>query len=1057
MQSKPAAAALACHDAAKKIQQALDLLDDALMQNHASGILDKARLLEVDHTLWEIITSCPVSFFPPARLSELDRQLSDLICSMLPNPDPKIKLHTPVTEMTVPLTRIQSRIKTLQAAKTPEVFKLDKWSGCLAYYIDQVIRGMKDFKEKSHGSNQKNKEVSKEQKKCIKIIEDVWEMEDFLERSLAEAYLANRTGMEKDRLLEDLKNLSGMSSYQFNLLQPTLNFAAFLLQSRNPSSVLGFFEHIVAAELQLDMNFSASVRKLALVSSISRKYNQAAAEKENKQFVIESLLKKSEKLLHVASKGGPLDERMELLKLCLAAVQPVGSSLDNKLSGLCYVVTADYRELIKVKQSLNLSDPKDVLYDILLDLIRLNQSSSYATTGCAASNQQPAPNQHLPPISIPLLHHKLSSQLIQSVLTPAYLFSVKPLFPKNCPPFTLLAFSVLVNSQDQGALKVVLESVNHWVQGIRNIVKTKNIEAAKEEARLLLSIVKLEKILEIASNDKLKKKAAKCEDLNIVIKACARVCYTGFYIFRLIEDDQRATLMLEKLFELGQDIPALWSVQRDSGNFFLDMLTLVIDIKKSESEAKRDDAQLISSLINFLCIISAYSSQDSEEIKCYKSLVLHSVALNFPDKMSSLPRPTHSLAALLSVNSPIPRDSLLHCLKSSIGNPSVYYQYFMNISLDTIEENYDAVLKLVVNIYEDFKLSCGAAKRHGEHDISFCVLSIKYLDLLFAARPRVDFSEMREVFSRVSKYLYNLFVDRKEFDTLKASMIYLLLSHQQCEELKRQPDNPKKTLIPDDCMRLISSLDINSLVTSKITISFAVELCKQYEQPMDESALASELLGWIRKYQSTRLEQEKIRPEDLPQELDDLLLDIELTSLPEKTYLYLEFSLMYLRDKEEALNWITQIVNNSTGASSVTSPDSLLALFAAAKRFNNAQLSCQLMRVQLRSLLSSSRMDLPAIYSLYCSLLGTCDTTRDLKMYLNQLSEVMEMPVSDPNSLEPQIHRLVSTLARLLEDYGSLRENILPLAKKLDDKYAQMIRSNKKSEYMMVSIKRSSN
>lgn len=1048
---------MTCHESANKIQHALDQLDDALMQKQASGILDKAHLLDIDRALWEIATSCPPSFFPPARLNDLDRQLSDLICSMLPIPDPKLRNPSPVGELSIPLTRIQARIKTLQAAKTPEVFKLEKWSSCLAYYVDLVIRCIKDLKDKSHGSNQKNKEANKEQKKSAKVIEDIWEMEEFLEKWLADAYLANRTGAEKERLLEDLKNLSGLSSYQLNLLQPSLNFAAFLFQSRNPNSVLTFFEHVAAAELQLDMNFTASVRKLTIVSSISRKYNQGASEKENKQFILESVLKRSEKLLHIASKGGPLDERMELLKLCLSSVQPPGSSLDNKLSGLCHVVTADYRELIKVKQSLNLSDPRDVLYDILLDLIRLNQSTSGAVAACSTSNQQLASNQHLPPISIPLLHHKLSSQLIQSVLTPAYLFSVKPLFPKNCPPFTLLAYSVMVNSQDQGALKVVLESVNFWVQGIRGIVKSKNIDAAKEEAKLLLSIVRPEKILEIASNDKLKKKAAKCEDLNIVIKACARICYTGFYIFRLIEDDQRATYMLEKLFELGMDIPALWSVQRDSGNFFLDMLTLVIDIKKSEAEAKRDDAELASSLINFLCIISAYSSQDSEEIKCYKSLVLHSVALNFPDKAATLPRPTHSLATLMSVHSPIPRDSLLHCLKSSIGNPSVYYQYFMNISLDTIEDNYDAVLKLVVNIYEDFKQSSGPHRRHTEHDISFCVLSAKYLDVLLAAHPRVDFEHMKAVFARVAKYLYNLFVDSKEFETLKSSMVYLLLSEKDEQSLWKPMDPERKTLIPENCIRLIGCLDLDSVVTCKITISFSVELCKKYEQQMDESALAGELLGWIRRYQSTRLEQEKLQPEGLPQELDALLRDIELTPLSEKTYLYLEFSLMYLWNKEEALTWINQIANNSNGAVKVTNPDSLLALFAAAKRFNNAQLSCQLMRVQLRSLLSSSRMDLPAIYSLYCSLLGTCDTTRDLKMYLNQLSEVMEMPVPDVSMLEPQIHRLVSTLARLIDDYGSLKDNILPLAKKLDEKYSQAIKSNKKSEYMMLSIKRSSN
>ena len=267
---------MTCHESANKIQHALDQLDDALMQKQASGILDKAHLLDIDRALWEIATSCPPSFIPPARLNDLDRQLSDLICSMLPIPDPKLRNPSPVGELSIPLTRIQARIKTLQAAKTPEVFKLEKWSSCLAYYVDLVIRCIK--------------EANKEQKKSAKVIEDIWEMEEFLEKWLADAYLANRTGAEKERLLEDLKNLSGLSSYQLNLLQPSLNFAAFLFQSRNPNSVLTFFEHVAAAELQLDMNFTASVRKLTIVSSISRKYNQGASEKENKQFILESVL-----------------------------------------------------------------------------------------------------------------------------------------------------------------------------------------------------------------------------------------------------------------------------------------------------------------------------------------------------------------------------------------------------------------------------------------------------------------------------------------------------------------------------------------------------------------------------------------------------------------------------------------------------------------------------------------------------------------------------------------------------------------------------------------------
>ena len=1102
---------MSANDIQRESTNLLDTIEQAI--SSPDVIESPSSIQSVEETL-SLITfpnrKSHIDFMNSHRLIDLDKKISDKISECIPIIDSRSKQTNIHKDPGVALIKLQCRIRTLIVIKQPDCTQIERWTAAVCYLLDLMYKSHTDLSasatkhsnpsisisslpqssstannlghmstlnnntkhSKARGRHSKDNSTAvhlqdRPQRFVVSTVQDIVEMYNMMELSISDRHSITVQLEDRKRLLEDVRHICGFSGYQFNMIQPSLDFISAVFYIKQPSYIVAYFERIVMVSVLLDTNPQHHMKKLIVVSTLDKKYNSnsAKSDRDSKHILIESLLKHADSMIHQSmSSGIMLEDKMDLIVMSLESLQPTGSNLSNKLAGLTCVINSDFKELIRIKQSLNLSDPKDILYDILLDLVRFNQSRAHQRQkelSKITTNQNHSHHQ-LPPVSIPLLHHKLSNQLLTSVLTPAYLLSVRVLFPNVSPSLVLLSASIFINTQDNGVLRVLMESVNNWVQDIRNSIKSSNIECMKEEARTLLSIIRLDKILELAQSERAKKKCSRSEDAAVVIKACARISYIGFYVFRLLEDHEKAIQMIERLFELGQDVCCLWSIQIESSDFFLDLLTTIIEIHKNGEKEGLEDSPLTISLKKFLCVISATSHQDTDQVKAYKSLIIHSIEMNFPEDETLIPKPAYSLNELLSINSLIPRDSLLSCLRLSICNVSVYYQYFMNISLDAIDEGANSILKLMVNIYEEFKKNTSQNQIHTENDIAFSLLCQRYLDWFMKNPEQANGTDFKQIFKRVAFLLYNCFVQSREFSVLKNSMIYILLSYSDGVMIigdSYSSQGSQKGTIEEQLLDIIQKLDVWDDNTRKIMLAFCFEFCKKEERTQGDSLLSMKLLEWVRNYIEMTSEPEtnikKSRLTQMQEEEVECMKEL-LPPLTETQSLYLEFSLLYHYKKEAAIQWISDLINGSCSHIKFSNPQSLAPLFLACKLLNNPQITCQLLRVLLRTLLANNTVDYPSVLSVYSSLISSSDTTKDIKMYINQLSGVIDMhtPDTSNNTTHSSIHKVILTLGKVLDDYQSIKDVIVPLARKIEDKYSFAIKDIKPIEYVLHSIKR---
>ena len=161
-------------------------------------------------------------------------------------------------------------------------------------------------------------------------------------------------------------------------------------------------------------------------------------------------------------------------------------------------------------------------------------------------------------------------------------------------------------------------------------------------------------------------------------------------------------------------------------------------------------------------------------------------------------------------------------------------------------------------------------------------------------------------------------------------------------------------------------------------------------------------------------------------EIDLEIADDESRQADDSLTVYLNVCLRYYSDVDDCKAYLdTQL------ALTAADDDAYAVLASATSKLGDQELYRHLLRQRLASILANQKSDSSQLLSIYLGLLSTTDRTRELKVYLMQLSGLIEMRSQSNSSLIEQYRPLIVELARLKRDYQSLSDTIAQVAKRI--------------------------
>ena len=738
------------------------------------------------------------------------------------------------------------------------------------------------------------------------------------------------------------------------LLKPTHGLVAYLSLPTPPLLLLcSFLSSYCMAEWNVGMASSLGLGDLVLLDKVAMRYQGKGISKEAKL----SLIRFAEKSIAVFEPQVQLGDKAldEGVKLAMEQLWP-GEGVLEKLECLDNIKTSNFKELLRFKQSLNLSSPGDLLFDTLLDLFRLSLPQSSSSP------------------SLTMISHKLSHPTVVQLLTPALLASLRPLLSQSCVFGYLLLFPPVLPQN----MTLYLSTAGQWLYSLRNA----------SELPLLTWLQELDKGFEKAE------KFAKDNDRAELL----RCSYLLFYLGRNI-NTQLGMDNLARIFRLGDESQRLWTLDEDSGTLFLDAIDTGFQVGPEGSQ-----------VIKMVRILATPSIDDTDKVKALKALIRVRVSLHNkeddPSTVSSLPGLVEQSLKIL------PIQEVYMALKSELMRPEVYYLFFFNLISHFVQSN--AQGQSTIHIVLEFLMSL--------HEDVLKVVSNTEEVPLWSPLPTL-YKMLRPHLSsplpdRAWTLLFNQFVRTGDNECLALSVEYggggQVLLFWGLYIARTNKVLERGAVEGQRILELVKIARLDTLKNPKHIQEIDSNKLSQDElsgRPMDQEGVVT-------------VQEHKVSQIDVEAELDDIdevKKDLSTTLSCEQLY-FVEFVYSNSFEPEHCAEILEESRDNR---------EVFVVLFYAAS-LTGSPLFNSLLRTHLTQLLSSQTMSLPAIISVYSSLLGSTVSTRELRGYLNQLEGVFDL--GKPSDL-PSLKPLMLQIAKVKTDFGeSLETEVKRIARIVENK-----------------------
>lgn len=963
-------------------KEALDCLETAINNSLQEDIIDREG--------WEFAEKRAGALF---ELCDQDLEFSS-----------KVKWHN--VEYLISSTKLLNKIRLKLATKDNCLETIKRWFITAIYECNVAYRFCKDGLV-----HEKQAVYIKESLKSTK--------RDFILLcsgfQAGEANRANKDNQMSEKSLE-LLSIIGLNPETLKVLKPDSIFIEFVPYWRDYKLILDLFDSYVATQLALGNSSVDSLGELTVSIFLFRKYQARNLAKENisESSCIDLVIKACDKLILEDQNADRPLESFVMFKTFLEAVNPYEVNLADRFECLYKIKSGDFKELLKYKQSLNLSNPADILFDLLIDLFRM---------GLPSTNAAP---------SVAVLLHKLSTPGVSQLLTVELLTTCKQYFEgsSNFAYLLLLHASISHNNQLVG---LFLQSVTDWATSTRERIRAKEIPT--QSIREFFSQVGLKRAESVVIRDG---RVALTEHRAAFLKCC----YLCFYLAKLVGDRPEALHCLQTLFKLANGCDNLWTINEESGSFFLDIIQILLPDSRrdhqvhSTMDIERDSCEEESkTILNFVGLLCERRESDSPRVKAFKS-ILH-LKLGFAQT-----NPNESISwyeTIRAIFSALPFEDVCSALKTELTSPAVYYTFFFQTIGSYLESSAEDpstirnVIQMMICLYEEML----------ENDAKNAAITI-FPVLCQKASQFFEGVLDRCTGTRLAIHLFNIWIEQRDFATIEMAF-----------KVSGGMNSQVKTIVAAYLFELAKSKQFEqcsksffSDVAAWITLELATS------KPSASGFTAAQCQPNL----NNRMDVEK--SEKLPDELDLLEHQFHKDQAEEKAavvelsrsqLLYIQVINSYHMDPGASSATFSNFLSKE--ANSLTD-DEYAALLYATSGLSDKALQSQLLRHYLSKMLSSGKSETPKLLEIYTSLLDTTDSVRELKTYLIQMEGVIEMANPADRRLTPsELKSLVLQLAKVKADFMSLSEQIARVATLIDKKWAGMCSEVKGLDRMLSYVK----
>jgi hypothetical protein len=818
----------------------------------------------------------------------------------------------------------------------------------------------------------------------------------------------------------ELLSIIGINSETLKLLKPDPTFITFIPKWRDYKGVLDLLDGFLASQLSLEITPVEGLGELLISVFLFRKYQARTLAKDsiNELATVDLLIKACDRLIISGENSDSSSEAFNLYKVFLNSLNPYEVNLGDRLECLHKIKIGDFKELLKYKQSLNLSNPADILFDLLIDLFRMS-----------------LPTTHAAP-SVAVLLHKLSTPGVSQFLTEDLMASCRQYF-EGVNSFAYLLFLHASISYNPQLIGLFLHSVADWATIIRERVRGQEISLT--HIKEFFSQVGLRKVESMIIRDG---RVVLTEQKAIFLKCC----YLCFYLAKLVDDRQEASFCLQTMFKLADGVDNLWTITEESGIFFLDILEVLLPVTTFSNQDSHcmdvEGAGAIEeskTILNFIRLLSQKKESDSPRVCAFKSLLNLKLEIHQHDKMESseLSNGFDLIFKYLSF------EEIFTSLRTELSEPALYYTFFFQTIASYLQKGVDdtnivrSILNLMTYLYEELLLSSPDQLKSSAFTV-FPLLCEKIL-------PMVEDIMDRKIGERLSIHLFNIWIDQRDFFLIELAF-----------KAGGQMKSTQKSLIACYLFELIKRKEYQNMPQSFFTLA----------SEWLNSELASSkdgLLSAVSPRIAKNSKQTQTTSKKIDKELDDLdILEEEFqrdkrkdlfptVEISRSQLIYMRVINSYYQNPEEGSS---NFANFLSKEGNKLSEDDFAVLVYATETLPDKNLHSQLLRHYLSRMLSLGESSTAKLLEIYQSLLGSTDTVRELKTYLIQMEGVIEMANPLDKMISPQeVKSLILQLAKVKADFQSLSEQISRVANSIEKKWAILCSSIKGVERMLMYIK----
>jgi hypothetical protein len=800
----------------------------------------------------------------------------------------------------------------------------------------------------------------------------------------------------------ELMSILGISSDLLKILKPEASFITFIPFWRDYKVILDMLDSYIASQFALGECPVDGLGDLVVTISLFRKYQtrNLPIDIPSEILTVELVIKACDKLILAGQNSDSYEEAFTLYKAFLDVLNPYDVNLGDRLDCLHKIKTGDFKELLKYKQSLNLSNPADILFDLLIDLFRMSLPSANA-----------AP-------SVAVLLHKLSTPGVSQFLTGDLMASCRQYFsgPNSFSYLLLLHASLPYNPQLVG---IFLHTVVDWAGSIRDKLRLQELPLV--DIKEFFSQVGLRKAEEIVIKEG---KIGYQEHKAIFLKAS----YLCFYLAKLAGDRQSATLCLQILFKLAEGVENLWTLNEESGAFFLDIIQILLPEKETNQKTEHGmDIEGISSvdesktILNFISLLAQKKESDTPRVSAFKSILYLKLDLAQIVKRES----TNREQAIASVFKNLSFEEICSALKSELSVPSVYYTFFFHTMSNYLENGVDdpcivrSIIQLMIYLYEELVSS----EKNIEKNSAFTVFPMLCQKVIPLVEGLID----KSIGERLATHLFNIWVEQRDFSLLQLAF-----------KIGGSMKSTIKPIISAYLFELVKTKDFEKCQQefyNEVALWLNEELSSEKvleltSIPPRSSVLINQGKMDAEKYIEPLDELDKLEEDFHKDNAKDDIISMEL-SRPQ--ILFIKVINSYYLNPEESITIFSNFISKEGNK---LSEDDYAVLVYATSMLPEKNLHSQLLRHYLSRLLSVGESATSKLLEIYQSLLESTDSVRELKTYLIQMEGVIEMAnPSDKMITSSEIKSLVLQLAKVKADFQSLSEQISRVANSIARKW----------------------